>query len=170
MKLVDSLVPAVVEDMEKRESEKDVEYLHGADRVDISHIEQLRFNIRKGIHEFTVDEPRERGGTDRGANPLGYFIAGAASCLATQFLRVIISGSMKVETFEMTAVGRFNRRLGGSFDELIYDVRMTGQESGETVKELKKRAELRCYAHNTLKKAGVSLTTNLFWNGKKLAT
>lgn len=169
MKIKSSLVPTVIDDLKKRESEKDAEYLHGADRVDITHVEQLRFKARKGTHEFVVDEPPERGGTDHGANPLAYFIGGAAACLSTQFLRVIIARSMNVDTFEMTAVGRFDRRLGGSFREITYDVRMTGKEDESAVRKLAERAELQCYAHNTLRKGGVNLVVSLTWNGRRLS-
>lgn len=75
---------------------------------------------------------------------------------------------MKVERFSMTALGRFDRRPGGSFREVVYDVTMTGEESESAVERLAKRAQLQCYAHNTLKKAGVKFTTNVTWNGKRL--
>ncbi len=168
MKVRADLVPVVVEDLKKREAESDSEYLHGADRVDISHVEQLRFRVRKGRDEFIVDEPPDRGGTDQGVNPLGYFLAGAASYLATQFLRVIIAKSMRVETFSMSALGRFDRRLGGSFTEIRYAVNMTGSEDEDSIRRLSERAQLQCYAHNTLKKAGLTLVTDVEWNGRKL--
>jgi uncharacterized OsmC-like protein len=169
MKFRPDLVRVVIDDLGKREAGDDAEYLHGAERVEVAHVEQLRFRARKGAYEFIVDEPLERGGTGEGPNPLAYFVAGAAACLATQFLRLIIAKSMKVDTFSMTAVGRFDRRLGGSFREVVYDVRMTGTEEGEVVRKLSQRAQLQCYAHNTLKKAGLDLVTNVIWNGKSLS-
>jgi putative redox protein len=168
MKFRANLSRVVIEDMKKREAENDIAYLHGAERVELIHVEQLCFRARKGDYEFMVDEPPERGGTGKGPNPLAYFIGGAAACLATQFLRVIIARSLKVNTFSLIATGRFDRRLGGSFREIVYEVNLTGEEGQEAIVDLSKRAQLQCYAHNTLRKAGVNLTTNVVWNGSRL--
>jgi len=170
MKFSVDLSRAVIEDMKKREAENDAAYLHGAERVEVTHVEQLRFRARKGEYEFIVDEPPERGGTGKGPNPLAYFIGGAATCLATQFLRVIIARSLKVDTFSLTAIGRFDRRLGGSFREIVYEIDLTGEEDQKAIVDLSKRAQLQCYAHNTLKRARVDLETNIMWNGKRLAS
>lgn len=169
MKFEEDLVRVVIEDMKKREAENDTTYLHGAERVDVAHVEQLQLRARKGNYEFTVDEPSERGGTGKGPNPLAYFVGGAASCLATQFIRVIMARSLKVDSFRMTAIGRFDRKLGGSFREIVYEVVMTGEEAEEAVRALVERAQLQCYAHNTLRKAGVNLVTNVDWNGTRLS-
>jgi uncharacterized OsmC-like protein len=168
VKFEKNLVRIVIEDLKKREAENDTTYLHGAERVDITHVEQLQLRALKGSYEFIVDEPRERGGTGKGPNPLAYFLGGAASCLATQFIRVIMARSLKVDTFRMTAIGRFDRKLGGSFREIVYEVAMTGGETEEAVLALIERAQLQCYAHNTLRKAGVNLVTNVSWNGARL--
>ncbi|HEV2139301.1 MAG TPA: OsmC family protein [Nitrososphaerales archaeon] len=168
MKLRADLSRVVIEDMKKREAENDIAYLHGAERVEVAHVEQLRFSARKREYEFIVDEPPERGGTGKGPNPLAYFIGGAAACLATQFLRVIVARSLKVDTFNLTAIGRFERKLGGGFSEIIYEVNLTGEEDQGTIVALSKRAQLQCYAHNTLSKAGVNLVTNVVWNGGRL--
>ncbi len=168
MKFKTKLVDLVVADLKKRERKGDSDYLHGADRVEVSHVAHLHFRVKKGRFEFDVDEPPERGGTGTGPNPLAYFLAGAASCLSTQFARLIIAKSMKVKRFNMTALGRFDRLLGGSFREVVYDVVMTGEESESAVARLAARAQLQCYAHNTLRKAGVELTMKVTWNGKRL--
>jgi hypothetical protein len=50
----------------------------GTHRINIQLVEQLRFEASFGRFSFTIDEPKERGGTDTELPPLAYFLAGAA--------------------------------------------------------------------------------------------
>ena len=68
----------------------------------------------------------------------------------------------------MAARGHFDRRLGGSFTEVVYDLKLTSPSSKEEIARLSREAEEMCYAHNTLKKAGVKMVTNVFLNGEPL--
>ena len=52
----------------------------------------------------------------------------------------------------------------------IYDIKVASPASPEALKALAERAQDSCYAHNTLAAAGVTLTTKIEANGKKLAT
>lgn len=142
----------------------------GTERVDIKHLGGLKFRVKKSDFEFTVDEPPDRGGTNSGPNPLGYFLAGAASCLMMQYARLAIAKSISLEGFEMTARGHFQRRVRGSFTEMIYDVSIQSPQDGSTIIELSREAEDMCFVHQTLLKGGVKLTTNVTLNGKPLVT
>lgn len=164
----EKLSAIIKEHVKKRRDEDDEEFLFGAERVDISRIHHLQLEVRKRGFSFTVDEPAERGGTDQGPNPLAYFIAGAASCLINQFMTDAIYRGVDLQGVEMTARGHFNRKLGGSFSDIIYDLKLTSSASKESILSLAKEAEEMCYAHQTLKKAGVKMTTNLFLNGEKI--
>jgi uncharacterized OsmC-like protein len=97
---------------------------------------------------------------------LAYFIAGAASCLVNQFLTDAIYRGVKLDDVELAARGHFDRRLGGAFTEIIYDLKLKSPSPRKEILSLAKEAEEMCYAHNTLKKAGVKMTLNLFLNGK----
>jgi len=156
----------IKEHVRKRHEADDAKFLFGAERVDLKRVDHLELEARKRMFTFTVDEPTERGGTDRGPNPLAYFLAGAASCLMNQYLTNAIYRGVKLGDVEMTARGHFNRRLGGTFNEIIYDLKLISSSPKDIIVKLSKEAEEMCYAHNTLKKAGVKMTTNLFLNGK----
>lgn len=162
------LVDTIKEHVRKRHEASDKTFLFGAERVDIKRVAHLKFEVRKRGFTFDVDEPRERGGTDQAPNPLAYFIAGAASCLMNQYAADAMSKDITLDELEMTARGHFDRRLGGAFDEIIYDVRISTDASKEAVLQLSRESEEMCYAHNTLKKAGVKMITNLYLNGKAI--
>ncbi|HUI24209.1 MAG TPA: OsmC family protein, partial [Nitrososphaerales archaeon] len=89
-------------------------------------------------------------------------------CLVNQFLTDAIYRSVNLEDVQLSARGHFDRRMGGAFKEIIYDLKLTSKSSREDVLSLAKEAEEMCYAHQTLKKAGVKMKTNLYLNGKPL--
>jgi len=71
-----------------------------------------------------------------------------------------------LEDVDMTARGHFDRRMGGAFTEIIYDLKLTSPSSKEEILSLATEAEEMCYAHQTLKKAGVKMKTNILLNGR----
>ncbi len=168
MEQKDPLVKTIKEHVRKRFEASDREFLFGSERVDIKLVEHLRFEARKRNFTFTVDEPPERGGTDKGPNPLAYFVAGAASCLMNQYAVLAIARDIPIRDLTITARGHFDRVLGGSFTEIIYDLKISSEASREIILKLSREAERMCYAHNTLRKAGVRMITNLFLNGKEI--
>ena len=129
------------------------------------------FIVRKRDFEFVVDEPTERGGTDTAPNPLAYFLAGAASCLANHYVSLALSEDISLRGLSVIAVGRFDRVLiGGAFRDISYDVRIETDEPAVRIQELAERADVMCVASNTLANAGVILTTRIFVNGVTVAT
>jgi len=164
----EELIKTIREHVKMRNEASDKEFLFGAERVDVKLIKHLKFEARKRHFTFTIDEPPKRGGTDGGPNPLAYFIAGAASCLLNQYAVLAIARDIPIPDLEVTARGHFDRSLGGSFNEVIYDLRLSSKAPDEAILNLSTEAERMCYAHNTLKKAGVRMVTNLFLNGKQI--
>jgi len=127
----------------------------------------LRFQALLGGFEFTIDEPPERGGTDKGLPPLSYFVAGAVSCLLTQYAKLAIARDVPLKSMKAVARGHFDRRLGGEFSDMIYEIAIESPADEETIKAIAREAEIMCYAHNTLKKS-VRMRTDLLLNGKPL--
>jgi len=168
MAMDDKLTAAIKDHVKKRREGDDEEFLFGAERVDLRRVDHLRLEARKRGFTFAVDEPAERGGTDRGPNPLAYFIAGAASCLINQFLTDAIYRGIDLKSVEMTARGHFNRKMGGAFTDIVYDLRLSSPSPRKEVASLAKEAEDMCYAHQTLKYAGVKMVTNIVLNGSPL--
>jgi len=164
----EELIATIKEHVRKRHEANDEGFLFGSERVDLRRIDHLTLEARKRDFRFAIDEPEERGGNDKGPNPLAYFIAGAASCLVNQFLTDAIFRGVELEEVELSARGHFDRRLGGVFTEIIYDLRLTSPSPRAAIVSLAKESERMCYAHQTLLKAGVKMTTNIMLNGKPL--
>jgi uncharacterized OsmC-like protein len=159
----------IIADMIKTRQESTGENL-GTERVDISHLGDLKFRVKKADFDFTVDEPSDRGGTNVGPNPLGYFLAGAASCLMMQYVRLATAKGIPIEHFEMTARGHFQRRIRGTFTDMVYDVKIQSPQDDSAIIALSKSAEDMCFVHQTLLRAGVKMTTNVSHNGKQVVT
>lgn len=162
------LEATIREHVRKRHEADDSGFLFGSERVDLRRVDHLKVEAKKRGFSFIVDEPAERGGTDQGPNPLAYFLAGAASCLVNQYLSDAIYRGVKVDDIALTARGHFDRRMGGAFTEIIYDLKLSSPSPRDAVARLSKEAEEMCYAHSTLKKAGVKMVTNVFLNGEPL--
>jgi len=163
------LIATIKEHVKKRHEANDEKFLFGAERVDLRRVDHLKVEARKRHFVFYVDEPADRGGTDQGPNPLAYFIAGAASCLINQFLTDAIYRGVELEGVELSARGHFDRRMGGAFNEIVYDLKLKSPSSKKDILSLANEAELMCYAHQTLKKAGVKMVTNISLNGNPIA-
>ncbi len=162
------LVQTIKDHVRKRREADDEEFLFGAERVDLKHLDHLTMEARKRHFSFLVDEPAERGGTDRGPNPLAHFLAGAASCLMNQYATDAVYRDIRLDRLEITARGHFDRRMGGAFSDMIYDIRISSTATRDQILSLAREAEEMCYAHNTLKKAGVKMTSNLYLNGEPI--
>jgi uncharacterized OsmC-like protein len=139
----------------------------GTQRINVMLEEQLRFKASFGRFSFTIDEPPERGGTDAGLPPLAHFVAGAASCLMTQYAKLAIAKDVPLTSMKAVARGHFDRRVGGAFEEIIYEIAIESPASADSIREVAREAESMCYAHNTLKNS-VRMTTKLTLNGKRL--
>ena len=139
----------------------------GTQRIDVELVEQLRFKASFGRFGFMIDEPPERGGTDAGLPPLAHFMAGAASCLMTQYAKLAIAKGIPLTSMKAVARGHFDRRVGGAFRDIIYAITIESPASAEAIREVAQEAESMCYAHNTLKNS-VQMKTHLTLNGKRL--
>ena len=105
----EQLVATVKEHVRKRHESTEEGWLFGSERVDLTRVDHLTVQGRKRDFMFTIDEPKERGGKDRGPNPLAYFLAGAASCLLNQFLSDAIYRGVQLDNAELSARGHFDR-------------------------------------------------------------
>jgi uncharacterized OsmC-like protein len=139
----------------------------GTHRIDIKLVEQLRCEASFGDFRFTIDEPPERGGTDAGPPPLSYFLAGAGSCLLTQYAKLAIAKNVPLTSLKAMVRGHFDRRVGEAFKDIVYEIAIESPASADVISEIAREAESMCYAHNTLKNS-VRMQTDLTFNGEPL--
>ena len=158
----------VVKDyLRKRSQATDGEFLYATTGIDLKIISQLKFEARRRQFVFYVDEPPERGGTDAGLSPLAYFVAGTASCLLNQYAMLAMGKDLPLQG-TLSAKATFDRRIGGAFEAIDYDVKLESTASEDEISRLSNEALGMCYANNTLRRAGVKITANLFLNGKQI--
>lgn len=164
--------PGLTAYIEGRKKTTDKAKMVGTIRVDLKHVEHLNlqgFAKEGGNFTVEIDEPPERDGYGKGPTPLNYFLIGAASCLMMQYAKIAVIEGLDVDSLEATARGHTDRRIDGYFTDFIFDVRMTGSESEERIKEVAKESERLCFVHNTLKRA-VPVITNVMLNDKVVYT
>jgi putative redox protein len=51
-------------------------------KIRIKHEEGYRFIAQAGEHKFYIDQPKDKGGSDLGMNPLEVFLSSLGSCVA----------------------------------------------------------------------------------------
>jgi uncharacterized OsmC-like protein len=144
----------------------------GTIRVDLTYQGQKAFEAvlknEDRAFELQIDEPTVRGGQSLGVWPLGYFVTGAASCLAMQYVNVIRDERIPVEGIKMLARAH-NDREEKIFTDMIFQVSLTGPISREQAEALARAASARCYVENTLVKA-IPLRTEVELNGEPVVT
>lgn len=163
----EELVGVVKDYLRKRSEANDKEFLFAAERIDMKIVHQLTFEAHRRQFSFFIDEPPERGGRDAGLNPLAYFIAGAASCLLNQFGMLAMGRDIPLQG-TLSAKATFERRVGGSFNEIDYDIKLESSAPEPEIRDLARDALSMCYANNTLRKAGVKIVMNVSLNERAL--
>jgi uncharacterized OsmC-like protein len=143
------------------------EPLIGTHRIEIELVDRLHFLASHGRFSFAIDEPAERGGTETGLPPLAFFLAGAASCLMTQYMKLAEEKQIQFDTMRTVVRGHFDRQIGGAFTDIQYDIELQSSSNPDAIRTIALEAEGMCYAHNTLKKT-VKMKTTLTLNGKRL--
>lgn len=144
-------------------------YDRGTVRTDLKIIEQMHFEAKCFGFTIPIDEPPERGGRNEAPDPLVYFVTGAASCFLNNLERAILIKNVNIDDAEITARAHWDRAKTREFTDMIYDIRLTGQESKEKAIEALHDAENRCFTHRTLSKA-IPMTSNLYLNGNLITT
>ena len=142
----------------------------GAHRIDVELIEQLRFRAPFGGVAFTIDEPSERGGTGAGLPPLAFFLAGAASCLMTQYAKLAIAEEVTLISMRATTRGHLDRRIRGAFQDIIHEIAIESPASADTIKKIAREAELMCYVHNTQEISSHADKPSIEWESHRFLT
>ncbi|MEA2641359.1 MAG: hypothetical protein QOF51_2753 [Chloroflexota bacterium] len=144
----------------------------GTIRVDVTRLAQKRLEAvyKSGdrAFEIEIDEPEERGGTNEGPSPLGFFVAGTASCLLMQYVNVLQERPLPVESMKILARAH-NDREARIFTDMVFQVSLTGPISAAEAEALARDASQRCFVENTLDKV-IPLTTEVELNGTRIAT
>jgi len=85
----------------------------------------------------------------------------------TQYAKLAIAKNVPLISMKAIARGHFDRRVGGAFKRIIYEIAIESPASPDAIREIAQEAELMCYVQNTLKDL-VHMQTNLTLNGERL--
>ena len=114
--------------------------------------EDFKVEVRAGKHTFHVDQTEYAGGSDAGPNPLEFFGASLAGCIATTARIVANQKNIRLHGIGMELAGDFDagRMLGKGQDNragftglrvvLDIDADMTAQQKEAFVDEIRLRA------------------------------
>ncbi|MGI0086308.1 MAG: OsmC family protein [Nitrososphaerales archaeon] len=114
-----------------------------------------------------ADESKERGGEEKGASPLSYFLSSMGFCQLVHYSEHSMVDGINIDALEMKVDGKIVMQKPRRFTDVTYEVRLSSRESDATIKDLARKAAEDCYVTNTLKRA-CNVTGVIFHNGKQI--
>jgi len=143
----------------------------GTVRADATLIADQASEVNHAGYTLLSDEPDVVGGTDKGPNPLEYFMASIGFCENVTFARYAALNGLNFDSLQTSARGHWDRRGQGdsmqiepAFTDFIVETRITSVDSIEKIRKVVKTVHERCPMHSTITKAG-RVTDKLFVNG-----
>ncbi len=114
------------------------------------------------------DEPKERGGSGKGASPLSYFLSSMGFCQFVHYAEHSMAEGIRLDSLRMKVEGKtLTSQRPRRFTEISYEVTIMSNETDETIKSLARRAVEDCYVTNTLKRS-IPVTGTVIHNGRKI--
>jgi len=152
----------------------DSKHAIGTARADATLIGDQASEVRRGRHRLIADEPTAAGGTDKGPNPLDYFMASIGFCENVTFARYATLGGLDFDSLQTTVRGHWDRRGQGdpsdidpSFTNFVVETRVNSTEPIEEIKKLVMIVHKRCPMHSTIAKIG-KVDDKLFVNNAEV--
>ena len=115
------------------------------------------------------DETKERGGQEKGAPPLSYFLSAMGFCQFVHYTEHCIADNVKLDSLEIKIDGTISPQRPRRFLEVKCELKISSQENEDTIKKLARQAADDCYITNTLKRA-CKVTGTVVHNGNTVDT
>lgn len=115
-----------------------------------------------------VDEPVEDGGTNKGANPMQYFVAGLVGCqseqaavIASELNLAVKEIDFKIEVdLDLSGFMGEADHSNGSYKEVRLVAKVHGEVADEQVKELGAKVDSRCPILALLRTSGCNIVND----------
>lgn len=111
---------------------------------------------------FVIDEPASLGGTDEGANPVEFVLAGLSGCTSVMIALIAKEQNFSFDGVDFKNIGEIDLQglkgvagVSPHFQSVTFDVIVKTNENDERLQTLKKEVEKRCPVMNLLLDAGV---------------
>jgi len=133
-----------------------------------AHLKQgFKVDVKARHHELVVDEPKELGGTDQGANPIEHLLAALASCLLIAIKFHAQKRKIRIDEIEVETKGFLDLRgfmgigdVKPGLQKIEVNLRIKSPEPEEKIKELIEFVEAHCPVADTLR-SQTPVTLNL---------
>ena len=125
-------------------------------------------------YALVCDEPSSLGGSDKGPNPLEFFVAAVGFCENVTFARFAALRGLEFDSLETSVRGHWDRRGQGewegiepAFKDFVVETRITSNEPIAKIREIVRTTHMRCPMHASISKIGPVLD-KLFVNGTEV--
>jgi len=146
----------------------------GTVRADSKLVGDQLQEARMRDYTLVCDEPASLGGTDKGPNPLEFFMSAVGFCENVTFARFAALHGLEFDSLETSVRGRWDRRGQGewegvepAFKDFVVETRITSGAPAEKIRELVRTTHLRCPMHASILRIG-PVVDKLFVNGTEI--
>jgi len=143
----------------------------GTVRADSKLVGDQLQEARMRDYTLTCDEPSSLGGSDKGPNPLEFFMSAVGFCENVTFARLAALRGLEFDSLETSVRGHWDRRGQGewegvepAFKDFVVETKITSSASLDQIRDLVRTTHRRCPMHASIEKIGPVLD-RLFVNG-----
>jgi uncharacterized OsmC-like protein len=128
------------------------------------------------VRDYTLvcDEPSSLGGSDKGPNPLEFFMSAVGFCENVTFARFAALRGLEFDSLGTSVRGHWDRRGQGesagtepAFKDFVVETRITSNAPLEKICEIARTTHARCPMHASITKIG-PVVDKLFVNGTEV--
>ncbi len=128
------------------------------------------------VRDYTLvcDEPSSLGGSDKGPNPLEFFVSAVGFCENVTFARFAALRGLEFDSLETSVRGHWDRRGQGewegiepAFKDFVVETRITSSAPLDKIREIARTTHKRCPMHASIARIG-PVVDKLFVNGTEV--
>ena len=146
----------------------------GTVRADSKLVGDQLQEARMRDYALICDEPSALGGSDKGPNPLEFFMSAIGFCENVTLARFAALRGLALDSIETSVRGHWDRRGQGEWDgieptfrDFVVETRTTTGAPLHEIRELVRTTHLRCPMHASILRIG-PVTDRLFVNGTEI--
>ena len=146
----------------------------GTVRADSKLIGDQLQEVKMRDYALVCDEPSSLGGSDKGPNPLEFFMSAVGFCENVTFARFAALRGLEFDSLETSVRGHWDRRGQGelaevepAFKDFVVETRIRSSAPLEEIREVARTTHRRCPMHASITKIG-PVVDKLFVNGTEV--
>jgi uncharacterized OsmC-like protein len=146
----------------------------GTVRADPQMVGDQLQEARMRDYTLVCDEPASLGGTDKGPNPLEFFMSAIGFCENVTLTRLAALRGLEFDSLETSVRGHWDRRGQGewegvepAFKDFVVETRIFSTAPLDWIREAVRTAHMRCPMHASILKIG-PVVDRLVVNGTEI--